>query len=342
MSDAHPPIEHLVEIILDCVHREYPNQIGHSMRSDEDAQPPRQLHPAFFGSYDWHSAVHGHWALVRATRVLPPGELRDRAAAAVRSSLTAEKIAGEISYFTRRPQFECPYGIAWLSLLASELDGAEHSWEAERAALAPLADQIEESFRNYLTRLTHPVRSGQHDQSAFALGLFLDTARLRNDGRTEQAIVECAMRLHESDRDAPRHFEPSNHDFLSPSLASADLLARILPAEAFAEWLSGLLPDLPEDGSANWWSPIDCPDPSDGRISHRIGLNLSRAWMLERIAEHLPSADRRSSALLAASDQHREAGLAGIDPAHYSGAHWLGTFAIYLLCGRSEGPRPRS
>ena len=338
LSLSVPP---LVDLILDCVHREYPNQLALGLRSDADLAPPRVLHPAFFGSFDWHSAVHGHWSLARAWRVLPEGERRDRCLHALRTSLTEEKLAGEVEYFIRRPGFECPYGIAWLHLLASELE-AIPELSAERRALEPLRDRCETQARHYLTQLTHAVRSGQHDQSAFGLGLFLDAARLSERTEFAKEVERTSRRLHERDHQTPIHLEPSNHDFLSATLSAADLLARFFSPTEFSEWLSRALPQIPTDEPTVWLEPIDCPDPSDGRLSHRIGLNLSRAWMLEAIAEALPTADSRIPALLAAEASHREAGLAGIDPEHYSGTHWLGTFAIYLLTGRSTGPRTLS
>ena len=329
----------LVDLILDCVHREYPNHVSLSLRSDDDLAPPRTLHPAFFGSFDWHSAVHGHWSLARAWRTLPEGGRRDRCLVALRTSLTAEKLTGELDYFHRRPGFECPYGIAWLHLLAAELETIPEL-STEREHLEPLREICETQGSRYLTQLTHAVRSGQHDQSAFGLGIFLDAARLSGREAFAEEVESTARRLHLEDRDTPLHLEPSNHDFLSATLSAADLVARILPPPELAEWLGRALPHLPTDGNRDWLTPIDCPDPSDGRLSHRIGLNLSRAWMLAAIAEALPTDDPRIPSLLASEISHREAGVAGIDPEHYSGTHWLGTFAIFLLTGRAKGPHP--
>jgi len=337
---SEPTVAEMAEIILSCLHREYPNHVSLLLRDDEGLAPPRELYPAFFGSFDWHSSVHGHWSLARAIRVDAGGEIVPRAREALRASLTREKCAGERRVLEERPGFECPYGLAWLLLLGAELEQLGSPLAAEAAALEPVVQVARRSVLAYLDRLTHPVRSGQHDQSAFGLGLALDAARIRGDEELTRAVEETALRLHAEDRDAPLHFEPSNHDFLSPAFAAAELISRILPAEEFSDWLARALPGIPTESDAGWFPPIDCPDPSHGHLSHRIGLNLSRAWMLEAVTDALPAADSRRPALAAAASRHRARGLAEVDPRHYAGAHWLGTFAIHLLTGRSRGPRP--
>ena len=336
----------LAEIILGCIHREYPNQVSLGLRSADDLALPHQLYPAFYGSFDWHSAVHGHWSLARVARCAAEdstvGEgVRTRAIAALRTSLTADKLAVEEANLARRTSFECPYGLAWLLLLEVELTALGDELADEAAALAPVAARARENFTAYLGRLTHPVRSGQHDQSAFGIGLALDAARLGGHSDFATALEETARRLHAHDHDAPLHFEPSNHDFLSPAFAAADLMRRVLPGAELSAWLGRTLPQIPTTADEGWFLPIDCPDPSDGRLAHRIGLNLSRAWMLEAVAEALPAGDPRQQPLTTAAAMHRAAGVAAIDPQHYSGAHWLGTFAIHLLTGRSEGPPRR-
>jgi hypothetical protein len=327
-------IADLAEMVLAGVHREYPNQIPLLFRSAADLATPRALFPAFYGSFDWHSAVHSHWALARASRVLPVGDLRDRCLGALAESLTPEKIAVEAAFRERRPGFEVPYGVAWLLLLTAELE--EIGAAREAAVIAPLAELGDEHLARWLGRLVQPVRSGQHDQSAFALGLFLDASRLR--GRPERAaqLAAAARRLHGDDIDAPLRFEPSNHDFLSPALAEADLMRRVLAPGDFSTWLAAFLPGIPTDGSSAWLVPVECPDASDGRLSHRIGLNLSRSWMLEAIAVALGGDDPRAASLRAVAARHGERGRAEIDPAEYAGSHWLGTFAIYGLTGGSE------
>lgn len=338
MNQHSETISLLANLILDCIHREYPNQIRHSLSSDDDLAPPRELHPAFFGSYDWHSAVHGHWSLARVARVTPDETLRQRCFAALDASLTSDKIEGELSYFRKRPYFEMPYGIAWLLLLSAELQAIGNTGTRWLSAMKPLSALCIENGEGYLKRLSQPVRSGQHDQSAFALGLMLDASRILQAEAFEAALIATALRLYERDHSAALHFEPSNHDFLSPALGASDLMRRILSRDHFADWLTKLLPQVPTNPHQEWFPPVHCSDPSDGHLSHRIGLNLSRSWMLTAIGNALGTEDPRTPCLLTTADQHRNEGLTSIDPQHYAGAHWLGTFGIYLLTGGSELP----
>jgi hypothetical protein len=287
-------------LALDCVGREYPNKIAHTFRSDADVQPPRMLTPAFYGCYDWHSAVHGHWLLARLSRMFPDAAFTAEARAVIARNITPENIAGELRYFNDagRAAFERPYGLAWLLTLAAEL---------QSEVLKPLEDAVLERFSAWLAKLPYPVRSGEHSNTAFALGLVLDSHRC-------ELFERRARDFYWKDRNAPVDYEPSGEDFLSPSLAEADVMRRVLPAEEFAEWLRGFLPDISS------LRPVVSPDPSDPKFSHLDGLNLSRAWMLRRIGGHDELADL-----------HARAGLAAVTGEHYEGAHWLATFAVYLL-----------
>ena len=274
--------------------------------------------------------------MARVARVTPDETLRQRCFAALDASLTSDKIEGELSYFRKRPYFEMPYGIAWLLLLTAELQAIGDTGTRWLSAIEPLSTRCIENSQGYLRRLSDPVRSGQHDQSAFALGLMLDASRILREGAFETALIETTLRLHENDHSAPLHFEPSNHDFLSPTLGVSDLMRRVLPRAKFSDWLTQLLPQIPTNSDQEWFLPVSCPDPSDGHISHRIGLNLSRSWMLAAIGRALGTEDPRTPCLMTAAAQHRREGLASIDPQHYAGTHWLGTFGIYLLTGGSE------
>ena len=322
-----------VAMALAGVHREYPNRIGHLLRSDADVAPPRALTPAFYGCYDWHSAVHGHWLLARAARRFPEAPFAADARAALRQSLTEEKLAGEARYLESRPAFERPYGLAWLLQLHAELvtwpgDAEAATWATR---LGPLVALAEAHLAAWLPKLAHPVRVGTHAQTAFSLGLALDWARATGSPRAA-LFEERARTLHGADRDLPLHLETSGEDFLSPSLGAADLLARVLSPDALAAWLDGALPTLPTEERADWLTPAEVPDRQDGRLAHLDGLNLSRAWMLGRLAAALPAADPRRPALEAAAAVHREAGLAPLlGELPYAGSHWLGTFAAYLL-----------
>jgi hypothetical protein len=326
-------------LALDCVHREYPNKISHTMEGDADARPPRELTPVFYGCYDWHSSVHGHWLLARLARLFPQAPFAQPARAALKRSLRAEAVAVEVRYLEGkgRASFERPYGLAWLLQLAAEL----REWKDDEAqgwsrALAPLEDAVAARFGAWLSRLIYPIRVGEHSQTAFAFGLVLDWAR--GKGAPEPPLTAMIRaRAHDfygKDRDCPLAYEPSGEDFLSPCLAEADLMRRVLAPPAFATWLRAFLPRIPRDGSATWLPPGVVTDRADPKLAHIDGLNLSRAWMLEGIAAGLPPGDRRIPALRAAARAHRDAGLVGVTGEHYEGGHWLGTFAVYLLTHR--------
>ena len=324
-------------LALDCVHREYPNKIAHVLDGDGDARPPRELTPAFYGCYDWHSSVHGHWLLVRLARLYPGSEAAAASRAALARSLTLANLQGEAAYLEApgRDSFERPYGLAWLLQLAAELrewdDPDARRW---RQALAPIEALAADRIRDWLPKLSHPIRSGEHSQTAFAFGLILDWARRAGDGDMVALVEERVADYYAGDYDCPLRYEPSGQDFLSPCLAEADLLRRVTSPDAYAGWLRRFLPELPEDGGTDWLAPAVVTDPTDGKLVHLDGLNLSRAWMLEGIASGLPADDDRRAALVAAADAHRAAGLAGVTGATYEGGHWLGTFATYLITGR--------
>ncbi len=276
MTRAEPvTIEDRFAILaLDCVHRQYPNKIGHVLGSDADAKTPQELYPAFYGCFDWHSSVHGHW------------------------------------------------------LLEDEQLG---QW---RETLRPLEDAIVAHVLEWLPKLAYPVRSGTHNQTAFAFGLMLDYARGVGNSELETALVQKALEFHEEDVNCPLAYEPSGEDFLSPCLMEADLMRRVMDQRDFARWLSAFLPQIPTDESADWLEPGVVLDASDGKLVHLDGVNLSRAWALEGIASALPGDDARIEALLASARLHKEAGIAAVSDEHYSGSHWLASFATYLTTKR--------
>ncbi len=344
-ADPLPPEQatRFAELALACVHQEYPNKIAHVMDSDADAQPPRKLTPAFFGCYDWHSAVHGHWLLVRLTRLHPDAPFASRAREALAGSLTPENLAAEAAYLGRkgRETFERPYGLAWLLALGQELrewdDPQARTWAA---AMAPLERAAVARLQDWLPKLAYPIREGEHNQTAFAFGLILDWARQARDQRLEDLLLARTRALYAADRDCPLAYEPSGQDFLSPCLAEADLMRRVLAPAPFADWLKTFLPGIPRSGSREWLPVAVVTDRSDGKLAHLDGLNLSRAWMLEGIVSGLPGDDPRIAALRAAAQRHRSAGLSAVTGEHYAGGHWLGTFATYLVTSRGIRPRP--
>ena len=339
--------QRFAQLALACVHKEYPNKIAHAMNSDADVAPPRKLTPAFYGCYDWHSSVHGHWLLARLARTFPDASFTPAARAALQQSLTPEHIAGEVAYLKEkgRASFERPYGLAWLLQLGAEL----REWEAAEAQnstnkdqlphqlsanLHPLEQAAIERLKTWLPKLSHPVRIGEHDQTAFALGLMIDYARQSGDTGFLNLLLTKARDFYAADKDCPLAYEPSGEDFLSPCLAEADVMRRVLAPDEFARWLQTFLPQIPADGSDGWLHPEKSPDRSDPKLAHIDGLNLSRAWMLEGIASGLPKADPRLASLEKVAAAHRAAGLAAVTGEHYEGGHWLGSFAVYLVTRR--------
>jgi Protein of unknown function (DUF2891) len=324
-------------LALDCVHKEYPNKIAHVLNSDQDVRPPRELTPAFYGCYDWHSSVHGHWLLVRLARTFPDAEFARPAREAVAVSLTPANVAAEVRYLegAGRIAFERPYGLSWLLQLAAELrewrDPQAQQWSR---TLEPLEAAAANRIREWLPKLTRPIRVGEHDQTAFSFGLILDWARTARDTAMLSLLSERSTAFYLLDKNCQMSYEPSGQDFLSPCLGEADLVRRILPSGPFGSWLKAFLPDIPTDGSAAWLEPAVVSDPGDPKLAHLDGLNLSRAWMLDGIAAGLTQNDPRIPALRAAARRHREAGLRSVTGARYEGGHWLGSFAVYLVTGR--------
>jgi len=321
------------DLALHCAHLEYPNKLSHTLQGDADVRPPRELTPAFYGCYDWHSSVHGHWLLARLAHLYPDAPFAAAARAALARSLTDANIAGEVRYFQApgRASFERPYGLAWLLMLAAEL----RAWDDPQAqrwskSLAPLESAAVERLEAWLPKLRYPIRVGEHSQTAFAFGLVHDWAVRAGDDDMRRLVEERARFFYQRDVSCPLAYEPSGEDFLSPCLAEADLMRRILAPAEFGAWLRGFLPGIPQRETADWLAPGIVTDRSDPKLAHIDGLNLSRAWMLQGIASGLPPRDKRIPALRAAADAHARAALPAVTGEHYEGGHWLGTFAIYL------------
>src|SRR5689334_3816029 len=354
--------ERFAKLALDCVGKQYPNKISHVLNSDADVAPPRKLTPAFYGCYDWHSSVHGHWLLVRLVRTFPDASFAKPARDALRASLTSENLKKEAAYVRGegRASFERPYGLAWLLQLCAEL----REWDDPQGRqmsgdLKELEEAAVDRLKAWLPKLSNPVRIGEHDQTAFALGLMLDYARGRGNTEFANLAADSARRFFLGDKNCPLNYEPSGEDFLSPCLGEADVMRRVLSQREFAGWLKEFLPQIPatpphrpsaklggtrKPPTLNWLPVAVSPDPSDPKLAHLDGLNLSRAWMLEGIAWALPEDDPRRFHLLESAEAHRRAGLAAVTGAHYEGGHWLGSFAVYLttqrgIQRRTPGPR---
>ncbi len=321
-------------IALANIEREFPAKLDHVIADAAASALPRALHPAFFGSFDWHSCVHAHWLLARVMKLYP----RLPEAAAIRSlfdaRLAAVNIDGERAYLDRPESrsFERTYGWAWLLKLAEELacwsDADAHRWSRD---LAPLASGFVKRYGSYLPDATYPIRHGVHSNSAFGLAFALDFARACDAGSLVDLCLAKARQWYLPDRDAAAHWEPSGADFLSPCLIEADLMRRVLDADAFAVWFGGFLPDIERREPATLFTPAIVSDRTDPYIVHLDGLNLSRAWCWRAIAIALPAGDPRSGIAAEAASAHLSAGLEGVASGEYEGDHWLATFAVLAL-----------
>ena len=319
-------------LALNHLTREFPNKLMHAMSSAQDARTPRQLHPIFYGSYDWHSCVHGYWLLLRLLNTYPELPEAEKIIAVVGQHFTAQNVAGEMAYL-QQPQhagFERPYGWAWFLALTQQLQEMALPQAAEWAKnLAPMARFFEESFTAFLPKATYPLRVGSHFNTAFALALTLDYARSVKHGPLCALIEETARRWHQDDVHC-QAWEPGGDEFLSPSLMEAELMRRVLPGEEFILWFDRFLPELAQRQPATLFTPATVTDRSDGKIGHLDGLNLSRAWCQRSLASALPAGDARAALLRHTAEEHLHSALDNLD-SDYMGEHWLATFALLAL-----------
>jgi len=324
--------DRFASLALKCVRQEYPNKLDHVMNGAEEVRGPKALHPAFYGCFDWHSSVHGHWMLARLLRTHPGMAKAAEIRAVLDENLAPERIAAEVAYFGQpgRRSFERTYGWAWLLKLAAEL----RAWDAPEArrwsaALQPLADRVVTAYLDFLPKQTYPIRTGVHPNSAFSLDLALDYARAAQDTRLEAAILDRARTWFGKDRRGPLAWEPGGEDFLSPCLEEAALMARLLPRDHFRRWLDGFLPGLP-----GTLIPATVSDRTDPKIVHLDGLNLSRARALYDLARTFGPKDPRREVLVRSADRHARASLPHLATGNYEGEHWLATFAVRMLESR--------
>ena len=317
--------------------REYPNKPGDVLLSVRDLRPTKEVHPAFYGCYDWHSSVHGHWMLVRLLKLfpdLPEARLIRRRLAA---NLSRANLAAEGATFNRpeAKSFERTYGWAWLLKLAQELGQGAGSADEEMQAwsrnLKPLADTIVALYLDFLPRQTYPIRTGLHNNTAFGLAFAHDYAAFARKAKLKSLIAARAKSYYLADRDYPAAFEPGGSDFFSPALIEADLMRRVLQRDRFRSWFGKFLPDLKSGRLAGLLAPARVTDRSDPQLIHLDGLNLSRAWCMRAIAASLSPRDRARTVLLRSARAHARAGLARIFSGHYGGEHWLASFAVQLL-----------
>jgi hypothetical protein len=317
----------LARLPLDCLRREYPHKLDHVASSDADVRTPRVLHPAFYGAFDWHSAVHGHWTLAYLMSTEPDLAERAEIEALFDETLTVANLAAEAAYLAAHPRFERTYGWAWLLELSRALRGTR--WAA---AIAPLESVVIDHYLAFLPKQAHPIRTGVHPNTAFGLALALDHARAIGRADLEQLVVERALAYFADDADARAAWEPGGEDFFSPTLVEADLMRRIVPD--FGAWLARFLPALPQSLA----TPVTPTDRSDGKLAHLDGLNLSRAWCMTAIAAALPDDHPLRAPLENAAAMHERVGLAAVGTGEYAGDHWLASFAVYL---RAQRPSSR-
>jgi len=324
---------HFARLALGHITREYPHKLDHVMDGPDDVRGPRDLHPIFFGSFDWHSCVHGYWLLANVLRRCPHIPEAAEIRALLEDAFTPEKVAAEVAYLARPSarSFERPYGWGWLLKLQAELLAHDASFAAR---LQPLADAFAQRFRDFLPLAAYPIRTGVHSSTAFAVALAADYARAAGDTDLLALFEERARSWYLADAD-PQAWEPSSDDFLSPTLLEAECLRRLLPSEEFHIWLRAYLPGLAQRRPASLFAPAVVSDRTDGKIVHLDGLNLSRAWCWREIAAVLPADDPRREAAQAAAAEHLAASLPHV-AGDYMGEHWLASFALLALTAGEE------
>jgi hypothetical protein len=334
LSLSESQASHFARLALKCVAREYPNKPEHVMNDWRDVQSPRTLHPAFYGCYDWHSSVHGHWMLVRLLRMFPNLPEAPEIRKALGANLTAENIRIEVAYLQQpnRQSFERTYGWAWLLKLAEELQGFNDaeakSWSEN---LQPLVDALVSRYISFLPNQTYPIRTGVHPNTAFGLAFAFDYAQTVNNEKLAAVVGERSRAYFSKDRNYPAMWEPGGEDFFSPALMEADLMRRVLKPAEFRRWFHHFLPQLAAGAPKTLLRPAVVTDRSDPKLVHLDGLNLSRAWCMRSIASALPRNDGGRSTLAASADLHAKDALAHVGSGDYAGEHWLASFAIYLL-----------
>lgn len=318
---------------LKCLDAEYPNKLGQTLGSKEDIANPKQLHPAFYGCFDWHSAVHGHWSLVRLLKQFPnidhAQEIKDK----LTQNLSKENIFEEVNYFKGKynASYERTYGWVWILKLAEEL----HTWDSPYAReleqnLQPLTDVIVANMMTFLPKLNYPIRVGEHPNTAFALSFAWDYTLTFNNIAFRELIVKRAKDFYLDDKKAPLSWEPGGFDFLSPSLEEIDIMRKVLPKDEFLKWILTFLPQVTKSDFDLEVGKVS--DRTDGKLVHLDGLNFSRAWCLYGLANNYPQFEYLKNI----ANKHLLYSLPSVVDGNYEGGHWLGTFAIYALDAASE------
>jgi hypothetical protein len=323
------------QLPLDGIQKEYPNKLNQVLGDSSHLQSPKDLHPAFYGCFDWHSSVHGHWMLVKLVKHFDELPQRKEIRKKLKENLTAVNIEAEIAYFNleSNKSFERTYGWAWLLKLSEEL----HTWKDKDAQkwsknLKPLADLIAKRYTDFLPKLTYPIRTGEHPNTAFGLSFALDYAVAANNTELAELIKQRSKDYFLADKNCPAGWEPSGFDFLSPCLEEAELMSKVLPQDSFVVWLDEFLPGLRTGELKLLNEPAEVSDRTDGKLVHLDGLNLSRAWCLFNIAKALPK--KYQEALSYSAEKHLKHSISHITSGNYAGEHWLASFAVHaMFCG---------
>ena len=339
-SDGKPPslteaeASNFARLALKCVNKEFPNKPDHVINDASDIKNPRAQHPAFYGCYDWHSSVHGHWMLVRLLRLFPQLPEATAIRQALDSNITSANIRAEVDYLKQpnRQSFERTYGWAWLLKLAEELaqwnDTDGKSWSTN---LKPLADALVARYIAFLPKQNYPIRTGVHPNTAFGLAFAMDYAEVVGDQKLKELIAERSRTYFANDVGYPAAWEPGGEDFFSPALMEADLMRRVLTPAEFQRWFRRFLPELARGKPQNLLTPAHVTDRTDPKLVHLDGLNLSRAWAMRSIARVLPVNDPARKVLVTAAELHAREALAHVASGDYAGEHWLASFAVYML-----------
>lgn len=325
---------HFAQLALKCISKEYPNKPEHVINAQNDVLSPKTLHPAFYGCYDWHSSVHGHWMLVRLMRLFPNLPEEQGIRAGLNANLKAENFVAEVAYLKQpnRQSFERTYGWAWLLKLAEEL----HSWDDPEGRswsrnLQPLVDVLVDRYINFLPKQTYPIRTGVHPNTAFGLAFAMDYAQAVGNQKLGAIIAERSRSYFGNDLNYPVAWEPGGEDFFSPALMEADLIRRVMKPLEFRRWFHRFLPQLSRNQPKALLQPAVVTDRTDPKLVHLDGLNLSRAWCMRSIAMALPRNEPARRVLAESARLHARDALAHVASGDYAGEHWLASFAVYML-----------
>ena len=334
MTLTRSEASHFAQLALKCASREYPNKPDHVMNDASEVRAPSSLHPAFFGCFDWHSSVHGHWLLVRLLRLFPDLPEAQDIRAVLNRNLSEANLLAETSYLkaSNRQSFERTYGWAWLLKLAEEAGrGADPDMKRWSKSLRPLAEALVARYLDFLPKQAYPIRTGVHPNTAFGLAFAWDYAASAGDRKLADLVRERSLAYFGSDADYPAAWEPGGEDFFSPAMMEADLMRRVMKPGDFKRWFYRFLPGVARRQPPGLLSPAVVTDRSDPKLVHLDGLNLSRAWCMKSVAAALPAGDPAGTVLADAAILHAREGLSHIASGDYVGEHWLASFAVYLL-----------